>query len=169
MPDSKDAKDSTTYAADAKAAATSADASATDAKAGAAPPNPADGAAAQAPLDAPSLAAPVQEGACPAGFKKINILKSHILTLQDASRLNIGAGVQYLPEEVADHWWVRSHSDDPPVIEMKAGSAQELEAKMAQAARLNITDIVIEQAAQEAANRVRDQLRNRGRGTKPAA
>ena len=165
MPDSKDAKDSTTYAADAKAASTNADASATDAKA----PNPADGAAAQAPLDAPSLAAPVQEGACPPGFKKINILKSHILTLQDASRLSIGAGVQYLPEEVADHWWVKSHSDDPPVIEMKAGSAQELEAKMAQAARLNITDIVIEQAAQEAANRVRDQLRNRGRGTKPAA
>jgi hypothetical protein len=117
-----------------------------------------------APIDAPSLPAARQAGECPAGFKRVNQLQSCLLTLQDGSQLRVGFGTQYLPEEVADHWWVRHHSDDPPVAEVKPGTAAALEAQMREAAGANVADAVIEQAAMAAANKVRDMLRKDKKG-----
>jgi hypothetical protein len=97
--------------------------------------------------------APVEIGE---GEVEINMVKPCTITLQDGSTRVIAAGRQSLPKEIAEHWFVKHHSDDPPESAVVPGTAAFADRERARVARQHILDTAAEQAASAAQQEVRD-------------
>jgi hypothetical protein len=103
----------------------------------------------------------------PPGFKKVNIIKTFTLTMPDHTKLRVFQGVRFLPDDVADHWYTRAHSDDPAPVVMRPGMAGYVEQQQRKLATERVIEAAIEQTAEEQRNATRDALKKKiGTGSK---
>ena len=91
----------------------------------------------------------------------VNILKSFTLTLQDGTQRRIAAGANLLPVELANHWFVRHHSDAPPPVDLVPGMPEFLAQKQREAATEKVIEAAIEQADAGLKETIRGALRRR--------
>ena len=89
----------------------------------------------------------------------VNILKSFTLTLQDGTQRRIAAGANLLPVELANHWFVRHHSDAPPPVDLVPGMPEFIAQKQREAATEKVIEAAIEQADDELKETIRGALR----------
>lgn len=52
------------------------------------------------------------------------ITKPFLLTKDDGDQLTFSIGVHDLPDDIANHWYVRLHSNNPPPAEERPGTSQ---------------------------------------------
>lgn len=81
--------------------------------------------------------------------KFVQIVQDCTVTLEDGSQQKLQAGRHELDEDVADHWFVRAHSDNPPAPQLKAGTPEYAMAAAKERQRRKIVDAAVEEAAEE--------------------
>ncbi len=109
----------------------------------------------------PTESEPAAVPAVPDGHVLVNIVKSFILTLQDGTQRKIAAGQNLLTKEIAAHWFVRHHSDDPPSVDLVPGMPEFLAQKQREAATEKVIEAAIEQADDDLKETIRGALRRR--------
>jgi hypothetical protein len=91
---------------------------------------------------------------------EVNIVKSFMLSLEDGSQRLIHAGKNFFENEVAEHWYVKAHSDNPPDPVVTAGTPEFAQQQAAYNARQRILNAATEQSRMDAANAVGKEARD---------
>ena len=96
-------------------------------------------------------------------MKTVKIVKQFILQHNDKARTRelIRPGEHQFEDDVADHWWVRAHSDNPPKAEPKRGTPEYAFAQARAAAEEQQLHTAVERAAEDAKVEARDKARRR--------
>lgn len=89
----------------------------------------------------------------------INVVKPFTLTKQDGSVHHFGVGEQEVDEDVADHWYVQHHTDDPPEYNPPPGTPEYAAREAGRARR----DALLQAAREQEADNARDDTRARQR------
>jgi hypothetical protein len=80
----------------------------------------------------------------------VNMISMCNFRMQNGKTLFIGKGSQALPEGIANHWFVRAHSDNPLPKVLKPGTPEYAADQARQVARSQLLDAAVEEAAQNA-------------------
>lgn len=75
----------------------------------------------------------------------------------------IPIGVHNLPDAMANHWYVQAHTDKPPMVMPRPGTPEYAGHQIAAARRRQMVEAAIEQEAQEAAAKIRQDAMLSGR------
>jgi hypothetical protein len=82
-------------------------------------------------------------------MKSVHIVMPFTLTLNDGSQRKFTPGVVELEDDIAEHWYVRAHSQNPPRIPPAAGTPEYAQEQARSAARRRLLDAAAEEAARE--------------------
>lgn len=93
-------------------------------------------------------------------MKQVNIITPFTLTLEGGRQQKFTTGLYELEDELADHWYVRAHSDKAPPPRPPVGTPEYAQQEARKRARRRILDAAIEDAAQDEYKGVDEESRN---------
>lgn len=82
-------------------------------------------------------------------MKRVTIIQAFTLTLDNGSTQRINAGTHEMEDDIADHWYVIAHSDNPGYSPPKVGTPEYAREAAKKIARAKLIEAAVEQAAQE--------------------
>lgn len=81
--------------------------------------------------------------------KKINIVESFTLTHDDGQQQKFNAGQHEVEDHIADHWFVRAHSDEPAPLDPPVGTQEYAKIAARKLQRRRALDAAAEDASDE--------------------
>lgn len=81
-------------------------------------------------------------------MKNVQIVKAFTLTHDDGSLERFNPGVYELEDNIAEHWYVVAHSNNPGPFRPAAGTPEYAKEEARKAARRKVLDAAIEEVAE---------------------
>ncbi len=89
----------------------------------------------------------------------INIVRPFELTLANGTKRRFNPGSHDVPDDIANHWYVRAHTDNPPPVRHQPGTAGFVRQIAASNARKALLSTVSAQEAQQVLDQHREAKR----------